>query len=286
MGLKNFFSLFSSGPPRVDLWRRYERLRESHSGTMSHFYKVKDIRSGLVVGLKINDRQKSQLVENRYKGLERPSEGQIGATIQGPNIVKTIEWGISSDGESFIVQEFIEGTLLHALLATKKQLPPAQRLDLVRQAATAIAVVHKAGFVHRDICPRNFLLQSDGRLMLFDFGLSVPDKPIFLQPGNRTGTPNYMAPEIVRRKQADKTLDIFAFGVTAFEICALALPWPHGTTGSAAMLHDSTPVDIRTHWPDIPPPLAGAITACLAAEPGKRPPSMETFLRSISKVVL
>jgi len=286
MFLSHFFAKFTCGQPRVDLWSRYERLRESHSGTMSQFYKVKDTRSGVVRGLKIIDTVKSQPIEGRYKGLGKPSEGEIGEKITGPNIAKTLEWGISAKGESYIVQEFIEGTLLHALLSAHKPLPPAKRLDLVRQAATAIAVVHKAGFVHRDICPRNLLLQSDGRLVLFDFGLTVPDKPVFLQPGNRTGTPNYMAPEIVRRKQSDKRLDVFSFGVTAYEICTLHLPWPHGTTGSAAMMHDSPPASIYEHWPEIPPPLATAITACLQADPASRPASMEAFLGSISKVTL
>jgi len=283
MGVGGFFSgLF--GPPRVDLWQRYERLRESTSGTMSAFYKVKDKKTGEVRGLKIIDQAKIAPVEARYKGLGKPSEGEIGRTITGPNIGRTIESGISKEGDPFIVQEFIEGQLLHSLLAAKKALPPAQRVDLIRQAATAIAAVHAAGFVHRDICPRNFMLRPDGRLVLFDFGLTVPDKPVFLQPGNRIGTPNYMAPEVVRRRQADKRLDVFSFGVTAYEIGTLASPWPRGSTGAAALAHDTPPADIRVGWPDIPPALADAIMACLAADPAKRPPSMDAFLKAIAKV--
>ena len=281
-----FGKLFSGlfGPPRVDLWQRYERLRESMSGTMSSFYKVKDRKTGEVRGLKIIDRKKSEPVEARYKGLDKPGEGEIGLAITGPNIGRTIEAGISKDGDPFIVQEFIEGQLLHALIGAKRPFPPAQRLDLVRQAAAAIAAVHAAGFVHRDICPRNFILRPDGRLVLFDFGLTVPDKPVFLQPGNRIGTPNYMAPEVVRRRQSDKRLDVFSFGVTAYEICTLASPWPRGSTGAAALAHDTPPTDIRTGWPEIPPPLADAIMACLAADPAKRPPTLDAFLKSIAAV--
>jgi serine/threonine-protein kinase len=200
--------------------------------------------------------------------------------------VKTLEWGTTTEGRPFILQEFIEGTLLHTLLSSRKPLPPAVRLDLVRQAAAAVGDVHKSGYIHRDVCPRNFLLESGGRLVLFDFGLSVPDKPEFLRPGNRIGTPNYMAPEVVRRRQVDKSLDIFSFGTVAYEICTLELPWPRGATGKAALAHDTTPADIRQHWPDIPPRLAAAIMACLAAEPAGRPASMEMFLRQISGVVL
>lgn len=272
------------GKRNVDLWRRFERLRESTSGTMSVFYKVRDVKSGEILGLKIVDGKKAAPVEGRYKGLGKPSEGEIGSQITGPNVVRILDWGVSTAGEPFVVQEYVEGALLHTVLTSKRELSRAQRLDLVRQAATAIAAVHAAGFVHRDICPRNFMLRPDGKLILFDFGLSVPDKPAFLQPGNRVGTPNYMAPEVVRRRQADKRLDVFSFGVTAYEICTSEAPWPRGRSGRAALAHDTPPADIHEHWPDIPAPLAAAINACLAAAPEQRPESMGKFLERIAKV--
>jgi serine/threonine-protein kinase len=272
---------------KVDLWKRFEPLHSSISGTMSSFYKAREKATGKVVGLKVLDPKKCAPIESRYKGLNKPPEGEIGEQILGPNIVKTIEWGVSNEDAAFVVEEFLDGALLHALLSKKEPLPPAQRLDLVRQAAGALECVHRAGFVHRDICPRNFILCPDGRLVLFDFGLTVPEKPVFLQPGNRIGTPNYMAPEVVRRRQADKRIDIFSLGVTAYEICTLTLPWPRGTTGRTALAHDTIqPEDIRVHWPDIPPALAGAIMACIAGDADKRPPSCDDFLARIAKVTI
>ena len=284
MGLGDFFGSLFGGSGKVDLWKRFERMRESTSGTMSTFYKVRDLKTGAILGLKVVDAAKAAPVEARYKSLGKQTEGEIGKQISGPNIVQTKEWGTATTGDPFIVQEFIEGSLLHSLIAAKKQFSPAERLDLVRQAATAIAAVHDAGFVHRDICPRNYILRPDGRLVLIDFGLTVPDKPAFLQPGNRVGTPNYMAPEVVRRRQADKRLDIFSFGITAYEICTGRAPWPKGSTGKAAMAHDTPPNDIREAWPEIPSPLATAIMACLSAEPDRRPESMARFLTAISAV--
>jgi len=286
MGLGDFFGSLFGGSGKVDLWKRFERMRESTSGTMSTFYKVRDLKTGEILGLKVVDAAKAAPVEARYKSLGKQTEGEIGKQISGPNIVQIKEWGTATTGDPFIVQEFIEGSLLHSLISAKKQFTPAERLDLVRQAATAIAAVHDAGFVHRDICPRNFILQPDGRLVLIDFGLTVPDKPAFLQPGNRVGTPNYMAPEVVRRRQADKRLDIFSFGITAYEICTGQSPWPKGSSGKAAMAHDTPPNDIREGWPEIPSPLATAIMACLSAEPVRRPESMARFLTAISSVSL
>ena len=285
--IRGFFGGRDEASARVDLSTRYEKLREAVSGTMSTFHKAKDLKTGGIVGLKVIDPKKAEPVESRYRGLDKPSEGEIGSKIVGPNIVKTLSSGTAADGRKYVVLEFIEGTGLHAIIAAGKPLPPARRLDFVRQAARAIDTVHKAGFVHRDICPRNFVLEPGGRLVLIDFGLTVPDKPVFLQPGNRIGTPAYMAPEVVRRRQADRRLDIFSFGVTAYEICTLDHPWPKpsgGTAAHAAVSHDSPPADIRSKWREIPEPLAAAIMACIAADPDRRPPTMERFLASIADV--
>ena len=286
MPISGFLARLFGGAAPVQLERRYERLQESVTGTMSQFYKARDHETGAVVGLKIIDPRKLEPIESRYKGLGKPSEGEIGQKITGPNIVKTLAWGMSSDGQPYVVQEFVEGMLLHTLLSARKPLPPPQRLDLVRQAAAAVAAVHEAGFVHRDVCPRNFILRPDGVLVLIDFGLTVPDKPVFLQPGNLIGAPNYMAPEVVRRRQADRRLDVFSFGVTAYEICTLDLPWPRGASGKAALAHDTPPADIRDRWPEIPRPLADAIMACIAAEPSRRPDKLEAFLARIKGVGL
>lgn len=284
MGFVNLFPFFGGKKSKVDLWRRYEKLQESSSGTMSTFYKVRDRRTGEVVGLKVVNMAKAGPIEHRYRKLGKPNEGEIGMAITGPKIVKTLDWGTTLEGGLYIVEEFVEGRLLHVLISSRKALDPTRRLNFIRQAAEAIGAVHAAGFVHRDICPRNFLVTPDDCLKLFDFGLTVPDKPAFLQPGNRTGTPNYMAPEVVRRRSIDKRIDIFSLGVTAFEIGTLHLPWPRGTTGQAALSHDSPPADIRAGWPDIPEPLARAIMACLEADPTRRPASTEVFLNSIAAV--
>ncbi len=121
-------------------------------------------------------------------------------------------------------------------------------------------------------------------MKLIDFGLSLPAKPQFQQPGVRTGNPNYMAPEIVRRKPTDQRVDIFAFGATSYEICTGELPWLRGTTGMAAMQHDRPLVDILKYRPKLHPALAKAIHWCLEADVSKRCPTMERFLHAIQGV--
>ena len=177
--------------------------------------------------------------------------------------------------------EHLAGPNMSAALATRAFSLAGRRVRFIREAAQAIAAVHEAGFIHRNICPRHFFLTNEREdLKLIDFGFTLPATKWFMRPGNRTGTPDYMAPELVHRRPTDQRLDVFAFGVTAYEFCTFELPWQHGT----AMTHDQPPTDIRQHRPNIHPVLAKAIHACIEPEVSQRCPSMEAFLRMIREV--
>lgn len=270
-------------PSRLDVRARFVLERAAISGTMSAFHVARDRQTDKLVGLKLLDREKTAALEARFAGLNRPSEGEISARFDHPHIVRTYEFGLTTENQQYLVMELLDGPGLNSLLAKRTSELDGKRLSLLRQAAEAVAAVHEAGFIHRDVCPRNFVLSRDlGTLKLIDFGLAVPATPPFMQPGNRTGTPNYMAPELVRRRKADQRLDIFAYGVSMFEMFAYDLPWPRGTSGQAAMAHGTEPpADLRKLCPAIDPKLAAAIHACLAAEPDQRPATMRKFLEMI-----
>jgi serine/threonine-protein kinase len=286
MGL--FDNLKSMLPSKgVDVSVRFDRRREAISGSMSKFYLAFDTKTRQEVGLKILDKQKTEAFNSRFKLLDKPSEGQIAISLQHPHIVKTIEHGITKNGEEFVVSEFLKGPGLNSLIISQSELLDGKRLTLIRQAAEALAAVHAAGYIHRDICSRNFIVRPTGDwLWLIDFGLTLPATAPFMQPGNRTGTPSYMAPEIVRRRKTDQRLDIFAFGVTAFEMCTFQLPWPSAdVTGRAALAHDTVaPADICELRPQIDPTLAKTIMRCLSADPAGRPQSAEELLRLLADV--
>jgi serine/threonine protein kinase len=281
--LDHFKTLFSG--TKVNVSKRFALLRAAISGTMSKFYMARDLRTGRVVGLKILDPEKLAAFEARFKGIEKPCEGEIAYQLKHPHIVETLEFGLTTEGAQYLVMEFLEGAGMNSLLVAQDQRLEGRRVQFIRQTAEALAAVHAAGFIHRDVCPRNLMLSGDGEnLKLIDFGLSVPATKPFMQPGNRTGTPNYMAPELVRRRATDQRLDVFAFGVTAYEVCTNQLPWTRGTTGMAAMGHDRAPVEIRKYRTKINPRLASAIRSCIEPKVEKRCPSMERFLWMIHGV--
>jgi serine/threonine-protein kinase len=285
MAFKNFFQRLMQGG-KVDIAARYEIMRDAVSGTMSNFHMARDRQTGEVVGLKILDKQKTEQLEQRFRGLNKPSEGEIAASIEHPRVVKTFSHGLTTEGEQFIVMEFLDGPGLNSLIIGRDRRLDGNRLALLKQAAEALDAVHKAGYIHRDVCPRNFVCAPDAAsLKLIDFGLTVPAKPEFMQPGIRTGTPNYMAPEVVRRKKTDHRLDIFAFGVSVYELFTFELPWQRGSDGLAAMSHgQSAPPPIEKYYPAIHPVLSAAILKCIASEPEHRFHSMEDFLKTIRRV--
>jgi len=285
MGLFDFLraNVSNSG---VDISKRYALLREAVSGTMSRFYKARDLRTGRIVGLKVLDRERTAAFEDRFRGLKKPSEGAVGKALRHPRLVETLEYGTTTDGSPYIALEFIDGPDFNSLIIAKDPLLEGNRLHFIRQAAEAVAAVHAAGYVHRDVSPRNLLLLDRDKLdlKLIDFGLTLPSLPQFQQPGVRTGNPNYMSPEIVRRKPTDQRVDVFAFAVSAYEICTGELPWPRGNTGMVAMAHDKPPIDIRKFRPKLHPELAKAIHFCMEADLSRRCPSMERFLQLIRDV--
>lgn len=285
MGFLNQFKSMLGGN-KVDVRARYELLREVTSGTMSTFYKARERETGRLVGLKVLDPKKTAEFEARFKGLEKPSEGEILARLDHPRIVKLLDHGMTTQGQRFVAMEFVEGFGVDLLLSRRSPLLEGRRLQIIRQAAEGLLAVHQAAFIHRDVCPRNFMVDEQGdHLKLIDFGLTVPATPPFMQPGNRTGNPNYMAPELVKRQPTDQRLDIFAFGVSAYEICCGQLPWERGDTGLVAMKHaEHPPVEIERYRPQINPKLSAVIARSIERQSEKRFADMKQVLKALEQV--
>lgn len=284
-GLGSLFrSMFDGG--KVDIASRYEILREAVSGTMSDFHQARDRQTGEVIGLKILDKLKTEQLEARFRGLTKPTEGEIACQFDHPTIVKTFSHGLTTKNEQFIVMEFLDGPGLNSMIIGRDDRLAGNRLTLMQQAAEALDIVHKAGFIHRDVCPRNFVCAKDGAsLKLIDFGLTVPAEKEYMQPGNRTGTPNYMAPEIARRRSTDQRVDIFAYGASMYEMFAFELPWPRGADGLAAMSHGVLEIPpLSSYCPWVHPEIEATITECLAGEPADRPRTMESIHKRLRRI--
>jgi serine/threonine protein kinase len=257
--------------PIADISKRFDLLGRTGQGSMSKVWRARDKNIGRVVCLKVLDREKTAKFEARFPGLKRPTEGAVMMMLRHPNVVKTYEHGLTTKGEPYIVMELIEGMGLNFLVETRSPALKGKRADILCQVATGLEYIHSQKFLHRDICPRNVMVTNDGVVKIIDFGLTVPYTPQFCKPGNRTGTPNYLAPELIKRTTTDHRVDLFALGVTAYETFTNNLPWERSESLMTLMSHMNSPgKDPREFVPDMDKDLAELLIKAIKRDPSER----------------
>lgn len=266
---------------KVNIARRYTLLGEIGQGSMSKVYRAMEKETGRSVCLKIQDREKTQAALARAASAHRPTEGEIGQKIIHPNVVRTFDFGLTPKREYFLVMEFIDGVSLTGLRQSRI-LTLGEKLEYLAQAADGLAAMHAAGFIHHDFGPKNLLVDRESRVKLIDFGLTIPNTPAFRKPGNRTGTLNYLAPEVIRRESKDERIDIFSWGVTAFEFLANG-KLPYDTSGAAdpmtaiRLRMNAEPIPLEQVAPHLPPELCDIVNKAMAKRPQDRWPQAATL---------
>ncbi|MBN1204572.1 MAG: protein kinase [Myxococcaceae bacterium] len=200
--------------------------------------------------------------------------------------------------QPYLLLERLEGASLAARMADAFARPgglaPAECLRLAARAADALAVVHAAGWCHRDVKPENLWIRTSGEICLLDFGLAKPSGPGAATGGGadltraeeRVGTVAYMAPEqCVDSAAATEAADLYALGAVLFELVALRPPF----VGDASEIRDAhvhrrppTLASLGADWPELEPVLA----RCLEKDPARRFASAEELARAIRAVSL
>ncbi|MGL6095689.1 MAG: serine/threonine protein kinase, partial [Fimbriiglobus sp.] len=226
--LSNLFGGGGGAPQNIaNVAKRFELRGKTGQGSMSKVYQAYDRNLGRTICLKLLDAEKTKHFEARFRGLKqkKPTEGEVCLTLKHDNIVQTFEHGATTTGEPYLVMEWLEGNGLNFLIETKNAQLAGNRVGFMVQLCDAVDYLHSQKFLHRDLCPRNVMVTAEGVVKLIDFGLTVPFNPEYTAPGNRTGTSDYLAPEIIKRMATDQRVDTFALGVTAFEMFTGQLPW-------------------------------------------------------------
>lgn len=278
--------LFTPSPrvKKVDISKRFSLEARTGQGSMSKVWRARDLNSGRIVAVKLLDAEKTKRFESRFQGMKvkKPTEGEIAVQLKHRHIVKTLEYGIATTGEPFLVMEFIEGASLSYYVSLQNDVMKENCLRFMIELGEAIEYFHKQNWIHRDICPRNVMVDQDLNIKLIDFGLVVPNTLQFQAPGNRTGTANYMAPELIKRQKTDQRLDIFSYAVTCYEMCAARLPWEAAETLEAVMQHiNSPPDDLAKLVKGIDPQVAETLMKGLAVRPEDRWTTMREMLEPL-----
>jgi serine/threonine protein kinase len=167
--------------------------------------------------------------------------------------------------------ELIEGLGLNFLIETNSPHLKGKRIDYLAQLAEGIDYIHQQRYLHRDICPRNTMVNQEGVVKIIDFGLTIPYTPDFCKPGNRTGTPSYLAPELIKRVATDHRVDLFALGVTAYETFTAKLPWEKAQSLQVLLSHlNSRGKDPREFRPDLDEKTANLLMKAVERDPRER----------------
>ncbi|MEO2017836.1 MAG: protein kinase [Fuerstiella sp.] len=269
-----FKKVFGDQPEKhekIDLSRRYNLIARVGQGSMSRVWRAEDAMNSRFVAIKILDKEKTARYEGRFTGLNKPTEADIALSLKHPNIVRTLECGWTLEDEMYLVMEYVEGSGLGLLVDLQSDQMRRYRLRYMIQIGEALSYFHDNKWIHRDVCPRNILITEDNQVKVIDFGLTVPDTPDFRKPGNRTGTANYMAPELIKRQPTDLRIDVFSYGVTCFEMYTKRHPWDAALTLDAVLQHiNLPPLRITDLVPTMDPEIADIIMKGLETNPADR----------------
>ena len=173
----------------------------------------------------------------------------------------------------FIIMEYLKGDSLKDMIVHLRAIPPKLAVDFLIQICSALAYAHQNGIVHRDINPSNIIVRPNDQIKILDFGLACPAGT---EDFSNTGTVYYMAPEQIDGKPVDQRTDIYALGITAFEMVTGKRPFPEDDASALLDLHLTQDVaDPRQIIPDIPGELREFILNSARCDPDQRYQDMD-----------
>ncbi|SRR6266852_3651343 len=236
------------------------------TGGMSAVYRAEQLPLARRVAVKVlspDVMSDSDLQEEFLIRFQR--EASLIARLEHLNIMPIYDYG-KQGGIVYLVMPYLAGGTLRDVLTQRGALPLQEALTYIEQAAAALDYAHAHGIIHRDLKPSNFLLHPDGRLVLADFGIAR------MMQGNGNargmtltstdvllGTPEYMAPEMIRGEQVDRRTDIYELGIVLFQILSGAVPFRGDPHLAILMKHLQEPIPLLHYSNLAVPPAVDAV---------------------------
>jgi len=238
-------------------------------GGMGEVYKAEDLKLNQTVALKFLP---SAVVLDGGMLARFHNEVRIARQVAHPNVCRVYDIG-EVEGRHFLSMEFIDGEDLSALLKKVGRLPGDKAVEIARQLCAGLAAAHHDGVLHRDLKPANVMIDERGRPRITDFGLAVVSEELRGEEV-MAGTPAYMAPEQLTGKQVTQRSDIYALGLTLYELFTGKRVYEAKSIQELIALHEkSTPPTPSSHVKDIDPLAERVILRCLEKDPKARPAS-------------
>lgn len=263
----------------------YKVLGKLGSGAMAVVYKARQLSLDRTVAIKVLPRrftEKSDYVRRFYK------EGRIAAKLNHNNIVQAIDVG-EAGGLYYFVMEYVEGKTLYDDLSRGKIFDEAEALEIVIQLANALAHAHAHGMIHRDVKPKNIMINTEGVVKLADMGLARETSDVEAaknEEGKAFGTPYYIAPEQIRGEvNIDGRADLYALGATFFHMVAGRVPYEASTPAEVMRKHIKEPLVPPDHInTSLSAGVAEVIEVMMAKKKQDRYSNMEELLVDLEAV--
>ncbi|MDY0345098.1 MAG: protein kinase [Bacilli bacterium] len=213
---------------------RYRIMSRLGTGGMSEVYEATDVISKRIVAIKI---MKEDLMKD-YENIRRfKHEVAAVASLQHPNIIKVYNNG-EVDGRPYMANEYVKGQTLHEKLLFLTKMQPYEACEIMLQVLSAVVYVHNHGVIHRDIKPHNVYYMADGTIKLGDFGIATNEEMSNANPDEHIlGSVHYLAPELCQGKKPTPLSDIYALGITFFELVTGHVPFDEVLPVDIAVAH-------------------------------------------------
>ena len=214
---------------------RYRIEARIGHGGMAEVYEATDIINKRKVAIKMirEDVMKNPINLRRFQ-----NEATIASSLNHPNIVKVFNHG-TIEGRPYIANEYVRGQNMKDMLDFRTSIPIAEAVSYMLQLTSALFYAHQHNIIHRDIKPQNIYVMPDGTIKLGDFGIAqaggVDDS--FTKTSEIVGSVHYLAPEISQGKPASIQSDIYAAGVTFYELLTGHVPFDKDTPVNVAVAH-------------------------------------------------
>jgi serine/threonine-protein kinase len=203
-------------------------------------------------------------------------EAKAAAGLLHPNVAGVFDYG-EEDGRPYIVMELIEGETLADRLARDGRFPPEEVARVGADVASALAVAHQAGILHRDVKPANIMLTNRGEVKVMDFGIAaevLAGSTGLTGTGMVMGTAKYLSPEQATGRPSTPASDLYSLGAVLYEMLAGRAPFEAPSPMATALAHANDPAPALAELvPDVPPRLASVIERTLDKDPETRPAS-------------